>query len=142
MIYCAWAQLPHKRLQQAEQAQETGIPTVPTDFFHALLLVFLREKSLLLFFSLYILFWLSVPKGSLTKYLTAAADAVERTVSEVLYIRSHIFDTGREEEEESPSHWENKNEMISPLEKSLANKYTRQISEEGGFVYTNIQMHS
>ena len=140
MIYCAWAQLPHKRLQRA---QETGIPTVPTDFFHALLLVFLREKSLLLFFSLYILFWLSVPKGSLTKYLTAAADAVERTVSEVLYIRSHIFDTGREEkEEESPSHWKNKNEMISLLEKSSVNEYTGQISEDGGFVYTNIQMHS
>ena len=83
---------------------------------------FLREKSRLLsllrpLFPLYPV-WLSVPKGSLTKYLTAAAvadSAAERTVSEVLYIRSHIFDTGREggrEEEESSSQWENKSEMI------------------------------
>ena len=94
--------------QKIAAAEETGIPTVPTDFFHALL-VFYGRKA---FFSLlYILFWLSVPKGSLTKYLTAVV--VERTVSKVLYIRSHIFDTGREEEEESPSQWENKNEMIA-----------------------------
>ena len=79
-----------------ERAQETGIPTVPTDFFLALLrrLFFYGRKAV--FFSVLPLYpvWLSVPKGSLTKYLTAAADsAAERTVSEVLYIRSHIFDT-------------------------------------------------
>ena len=110
-----------------ERAQETGIPTVPTDFFSRAVtsLVFYGRKAVFSLlrplFPLYPV-WLSVPKGSLTKYLTAAA--VERTVSEVLYIRSHIFDEGSEEEE-SPSQWENKNEMIALLEKSVLNKYTR-----------------